>query len=107
MNIALDYDDTFTLDEPLWRTFIANAEAAGHRCYVVTCRCDTDENREEVFALGHSHAPPNSAVVVRTGLPVYRHHFTGLAAKDWYMRERGIVIDVWIDDQPSSIVNGR
>lgn len=107
MNIAIDWDDTFTLDEPFWRAFIASAEAAGHRVYLVTCRRDTSENRQEVFALGHDYTPPNSAVVVRTGLPVYRHHFTGMAAKQWYMQGHGIKIDVWIDDKPESVVNGR
>jgi len=107
VNIAIDFDGTFDRDEPLWRTFIANAEAAGHRCYIVTCRRDTDENRQDIFGVDNGHELPNSAIVARTGLAVYRHCFTGMAAKDWYMRRQGVVIDVWIDDMPSSVLNGR
>ena len=92
MTIAIDYDGTYTADPALWCRFIAEAEAAGHRVYIVTCRRDTDENREEVCV---------------ECLPKYRHLFTSLAAKQWYCQQRGISIDVWIDDEPETISRGR
>lgn len=94
-NIAIDFDDTFTADPDLWREFIRQAEARGHRVYIVTCRRDTEENRADVVE------------VVGDALPRYRLKFTALSAKDWFMRQHGIVIDIWVDDCPESVANGR
>lgn len=69
MKIALDYDGTYTADPALWDGFIARAKARGHSVWIVTCRRDTEENREEVKV-------PGCFVI-----------FTGLAPKDWYCRE--------------------
>lgn len=91
MNIALDYDDTYTKDPELWCHFIVSAAAKGYAVHLVTCRRDTPENREDVYV---------------SGIADHRHHFTGLAAKKWFMEQRGIKIDVWIDDNPESIVRG-
>jgi hypothetical protein len=68
LNIAIDFDDTFSADPELWRLFIDAAEAKGHRCYIVYT----------------SHAP-----------------------KDWYCRDKGIAIDIWCDDYPLGITEGR
>lgn len=92
MNLALDFDDTYTKDPELWHEVIRLAELRGHRVYVVTCRRDTPENRE---------------IVRVPTLPPYRHYFTGLAPKRWYMQQQGIEIDVWIDDLPESVREGR
>ena len=90
MNIGLDYDDTYTKDPLLWDHFIRHLPYS-HKVYIVTCRRDTPENREEVCV---------------KGIAKHRHHFTGLAAKKWYMEQQGIKVDVWIDDNPDSIVKG-
>ena len=37
-------------------------------------------------------------------LPVF---FTAGSPKRWYMEQQGLRIDVWIDDDPQSIVGGR
>lgn len=96
--IALDYDDTYTADPELWQMFIMRAEKRGHRVYIVTCRRDTDENRLEVYGDRES---------TLTGLPWSRHIFTGLAPKKWFCEQRGIKIDIWIDDMPECIYLGR
>lgn len=101
-NIAIDYDDTFTADRLLWRWFIEYAEASGHRCYIVTCRRDTEENRQEVYG----DMKPNERSPY-TGLQRHRHIFTGMAAKDWYCREKGILIDIWCDDDPRCVLSGK
>ena len=77
---------------------VAVAQSRGHNCYIVTCRRDTDENRQEVY--GDPDEPS-------TGLHWGRHLFTGLAAKRWFCEQRGLKIDVWIDDDPSCIENGK
>lgn len=95
MNIAIDLDGTFDKDPVLWRGFIKSAEAAGHRCYIVTCRRDTEENREDVLPQFNSL------------LPRHRIKFTGLSAKRWFMEKLDIRIDVWIDDDPKCVEHGK
>lgn len=91
-HIAIDWDETFTADPELWQAFIKLAEERGHRVYCVTCRRDTEENRE---------------IVRVESLPAYRHYFTGLSPKRWFMEQRGIQIDIWVDDHPESVKEGR
>lgn len=92
MTLALDFDDCYTLDPALWDAFIANAHERGHKVYCVTCRRDTDDNREAVRI---------------ACLEPHRHVFTGLVAKRWFMEQRGIKVDVWLDDTPACVENGR
>ena len=105
MNIGLDFDGTFTADEPLWRNFIGDAQAVGHAVYIVTCRMDTDENREDVLGLDFGYTPPPSALVIRTGLPVWKHKFTSGSPKRWFLEQQGI--HIWIDDMPECVEHGR
>jgi hypothetical protein len=86
MKIALDFDNTYSLDPPFWDTFIRNARLSGHNIMVVTGR------REGVFPEDFHHFT----------IPVYK---TKYMAKRAYMREiEGIEIDVWIDDKPEAIL---
>lgn len=89
MTIALDYDGTFTADAELWQQFIALAKSRGHRVLIVTCRRDTEENVADVKV-------PGCAVV-----------FTRLASKQRVCAERGIKVDVWVDDDPACVMNGK
>lgn len=102
MNFGLDFDDTFTSAPDLWRSFIEQAENSGHKVYVVTCRRDTEANREEV--IGEIDGCKRS---VRVGLAPHRFLFTGLSAKRWFTEQKGIRIDVWIDDDPKCIEHGK
>lgn len=109
MNIALDFDDTFTADEPFWKAFIERTEAAGHKVWIVTCRFCTDEMRADLYGIDEDRIPTlmPSAIIERTGLPVWRHKFTGMSAKRFYMEMSGIKIDIWIDDTPECVEHGR
>ena len=89
MTIALDFDGTYDLDPALWDRFIDDAKSRGHKVWIVTCRRDTDENRETVKVGG--------CLVL----------FTNLQAKKWTLEQRGLRVDIWIDDQPECIANGR
>lgn len=87
MLIAIDYDDTFTLAPQAWRAVIAVLRACGHEVIGATSRRNTAENRNEV----------------EDGFPcavVYCNH----NAKAEHLKKLGIVPDVWIDDNPWSIV---
>lgn len=90
MIIAIDYDDTYSINPEMWEVCIAAWRLWGHAVICVTCRQDTEENREEV---------------VVPGVPRY---FTGGSPKRWFLEQppRGIRVDVWIDDNPDSIIRG-
>lgn len=95
LTIAIDYDDTFTADPKLWSTLIRNAKDVGHKVMVVTARSETTENIDEINAwLDHWDCQ----------MPVI---FTSLASKLWAVEKRGINVDIWIDDNPTALVNGH
>jgi hypothetical protein len=87
--IGLDFDGTYSLDPPFWDSFIALAKACGHKVVCVTCREETLESVQEC------------------DVPGVLTYFTNRAPKDWYMREKGVEVDVWIDDFPESVTKGR
>jgi 5'(3')-deoxyribonucleotidase len=95
MNIAIDFDDTLTADAKLWRLFCEYAEELGHKVFVVTCRRDTPDNRETVKEWLRMHLIDLHVV------------YTNLRSKQTVCEERGMRIDVWIDDHPLSILEGR
>ena len=89
MNIALDYDDTYTRDPKLWDLFLGYAKARGHRVFFCTCRGpNPDENRD---------------MIIPSGIECY---YTNGASKRPFMYDRGIMVDVWIDDMPEMITDG-
>ena len=88
MNIALDYDNTLTLDVRTWENVVALLSRAGHSVYLVTARLDSSMGPLEWL---REH--PNIKGVFNTNLQ----------AKRPYMEDRGIEIDVWIDDMPRSV----
>jgi SH3-like domain-containing protein len=88
VNIALDYDGTFTADPKFWRSFIRMARASGHTVRIVTMRHpSTDE------AIPDEHAYLVGDVV-----------YTGRRAKVDFCKAQGIDVDVWIDDSPHWLV---
>jgi len=90
MNIALDYDNTYTRDKVFWNDFIKSAQSRGHRVLCVTLR--TQHQSEEVI----------NDLKPLLGDNIF---FTSLKSKNPYMFARGISIDVWIDDMPH-FING-
>lgn len=95
LTFGLDFDDTFTAAPTLWATFIAQARAAGHKFVPVTCRRQTLENIELIESqIDHFGC---QMVVI----------FTNLGSKLEEVRRRGIHIDIWIDDDPASLVHGH
>ena len=92
MLIAIDYDDTYTKCPDFWSSVIQDAEILGHEVICVTCRRDTPENREDVKV---------------KELARHAHYFTGMASKKWFLEQLGLHPDVWIDDDPASIIHGK
>ena len=80
--IAIDYDGTFSADQLLWRQFIRSATALGAHVLICTGR-----------AFPPDDTPPGVEV-----------HCTGGQAKADYLASIGITVNVWIDDDPGSII---
>ena len=94
LNIALDFDDTYTADPALWQRFIEDAEKQGHQVWMVTARRDTADNRDIIAkALGRFED--------YVGLV-----FCNLKSKLDHCDSIGLKIHIWIDDSPYAIVHG-
>lgn len=91
MNIALDYDNTYTRDPQAWDVFIMMFRSRGHKVFLVTCR-DAD-NYKKV-----------KEVIVALNNKTDGIFFTSDKAKDLFMIQKDILIDVWIDDTPLHIL---
>lgn len=87
LNIALDYDGTFTRDPLLWSLFVKSAMESGHQVYVVTYRHPELDKIEEF---------PIDIPIIYTNGVAKREHV------DIY---HGLEIHVWIDDQPECILH--
>lgn len=95
MTFALDFDDTFTACPQTWRRFINDVESHGHRVMIVTARRETEANVAEVRA---------ALAECELVLPMV---FTNLGSKLAAALKRGITVDIWIDDDPTSLVHGH
>lgn len=95
MLIAIDFDDTLTMDAELWRGFIESATKIGHKVVCVTARRDTDDNNETIDSWMQSH-----------GIDM-RVYYSALGSKVEYMQKRGVKVDVWIDDDPRKCALGH
>jgi hypothetical protein len=91
MKIALDYDQTYTLDPTLWDGFIDRARENGHDIRVVTARDERLDRTAKIAAL-EAHVQ----VIYCRGV-----------AKRWFCTHfvPDFVPDVWIDDKPQAIDN--
>jgi ABC-type proline/glycine betaine transport system substrate-binding protein len=84
MNIALDFDETYTEDPALWAAFITKCKVRGHTITFVTYRPNNGDNADiesESECLGIN--------IVYTAGKQKQHCFKA---------------DVWIDDSPETIV---
>jgi hypothetical protein len=88
MNIGLDYDGTITADPDMWRMLIPIMHISGHNVYIVTMREPKDQIDEVFYQLVNTKV-----------------YYTSYRAKRQYMLEKGLHIDIWIDDCPELVVN--
>ena len=91
MNIAIDFDDTYTRDPYMWDAF-GLALKNGHNVYCVTARAHA-QDEQVLGSIGQMVGRQNC-------------YFTAMQGKRAYMWANKIRIDVWIDDMPDMIVNG-
>lgn len=85
-NIGIDFDETITLNPEMWLNIMNIFEKNGFNVYVVTWR--------------HAHEfPEDLQFLVDKGYKVF---YTGRLDKFKFMRNRGIDIDIMIDDTPAA-----
>lgn len=94
LTFGIDFDDTIDRCPELWSSFIKDARNRGCKFYLVTARRDTLENEELINALLDQFDMQ---------MPII---FSSLGSKLAAVAMRGVHIDVWIDDNPHSIVQG-
>lgn len=92
MVIGLDYDDTFTRDPAAWACFVNMMASRGHKTYIVTWRCEGGEILPVYAEMQYWKVDCEEIVP------------TSRKAKAKFMAEKGIIVDVWIDDNPSAIL---
>lgn len=90
MLISLDYDDTFTADPKFWRSFVKNAQKAGHKVICITARGFSESNKYEL----------------ELALPDIPIMFCDMKPKRIVAKNQGYDIDIWIDDTPEAITVG-
>ena len=83
MIIAIDYDRTYSKDPEAWAAVGHLLASAGHEVITLTKRRPDEP--------------------INCPWPV---HYTSREAKGRYAATRGIMIDVWVDDDPLSIFQG-
>ena len=87
-NIAIDYDDTISLNIEAWQLIINLFTSLGANVYIVTYRASTQFDDMNMSLKN-----------------VRDYIFTNAMAKRNYCEEvAGLKIDIWIDDFPESVV---
>jgi hypothetical protein len=89
MRIALDFDGTFDQDVEGWTLFTDMMHKRGHTIVGVTMRYP----HETVGEMQAFHAACDKV------------YYTSRKAKQPFLAERGILINVWIDDNPHWVNN--
>ena len=85
-NVGIGFDETITLAPDMWLNIMATLEKNGFNVYVVTWR--------------HSHEwPEDLQFLVDKG---YKIFYTGRLNKRKYMANKGLPIDIMIDDSPEA-----
>lgn len=88
MNIAIDFDGTFSRDPSFFIDVIDAGERCGHKFLIVTGRSDIGDMGVQVRRL------------VGDRVPII------FAGPDWKrdaVRKRGLTVDIWIDDSPEHV----
>lgn len=86
--IAFDFDETISDNPELFLRVMKTFELSGWFVVVVTYRTP-------------STSPEDLDFLVEKG---YKCFFTSQKAKKKYMEDRGIPVDIWVDDEPETII---
>ena len=94
-NFAIDFDDTLTAAPALISKFIREGKDLGYSFWLVTARRDSEENT--VFLNEYMDK-------YECQMPII---FCNLKSKVDTVNDRGIRIDIWMDDAPYALVHGH
>lgn len=86
LNFAIDYDQTYTANPKLIEMIMSTIIAMGHTVYVVTARNPVLDTIKIGF--------PRGVSVV---------YCDGVAKRHVMENQKGIKIDIWMDDKPESV----
>ena len=92
MKIALDYDNTYTLDPEVWDEFIVLMHMRGHEVRIVTARDERYDRNPQLNEL-------------ETRMPII--WCRGVAKKLFCPRFADFTPDVYIDDSPENVNNNH
>jgi hypothetical protein len=87
--ICIDFDRTYTQDPKMWNLFIDLVESRGHDIICVTLRHARGKEAEDA---------------IRTIGRKCTVYFTERKCKKDYLQNIGIFPDIWIDDDPRTIL---
>lgn len=87
MNLGLDYDGTISEEPAVFMQFVKALRMLGHKVYIVTMRYESE----------------CKDIVLEWGDHVDGIHATARQAKGDFMKNLGIDIHVWADDNPRSV----
>jgi len=91
MRIAIDFDDTYTLDPEMWDKILVLMCRSGHEVFCITAR--PDDHMEKVRQTIGKIVGIDNCIG------------TQLLAKRQYVKDHyDLTFDVWIDDTPDAIV---
>lgn len=93
LRIALDFDDTYTRNPPMWDEVIALMQGWQTRVYVVTARGHPVDQLHEKYEDNFD----------RMGVPII--YCDGQSKKE-VTTKHGHHIDIWIDDHPEGVTLG-
>lgn len=87
--VGVDFDETIS-DSPIaWLKVMASLEQSGYRVVVVTWRTPQTYPEDLQFLVDRG----------------YKIYYTSFKAKRQYMREQGVEVSIWIDDNPWAVEN--
>lgn len=88
LTFAIDYDDTWTAAPRLMADFVDELKDAGHKCVCITGREKDTDDKELENSIGKY-----MQIIYAKGKP-----------KAQVARTEKITVDVWIDDNPESVI---
>lgn len=87
--VSIDFDETFTTDPIAWLKVIDILKKSGFNVICCTAR------------FPHEY-PEDLEILERNGIEIY---FASRNSKKEYLESKGVNVDIWIDDNPFSVLN--
>lgn len=110
MKIALDFDDTFSLDVPFWRDFCATCIRDGKDIRIVTARGEGGKRYANFYGGQKTLHVDNNRDIEKAleglDVPIIYCGWSDLGKRYICQQEHNWDPDVWIDDRPEAITKG-